>query len=139
MSILLELTEGRTYRFLLGMSVYNLGLSLMWTSYSAILLPILVQNTTSESSKGRWLGVISLTSVAIGIFTAIVSGILSDHSQSKWGRRTPYIVSGMILVVSSITIFSNLPQSLTFVFAGFFLLQLFGNLSEVPTALCWLI
>ena len=31
----LELTGGRTYRFLLGMSVYNLGVSLMWTSYSA--------------------------------------------------------------------------------------------------------
>jgi MFS family permease len=130
LSVPLELTEGRTYRFLLGMSVYNLGVSLMWTSYSAILLPILVQNTTSESSKGRWLGVISLTSVAVGIFTAIVSGILSDHSQSKWGRRTPYIVSGMILAVGSISLLSYLPLSLPFVFAGFFFIQLFGNLSE---------
>jgi MFS family permease len=123
------LIEKKPVSFLLGLSVYNIGINLVWISYNSILLPLMVQNATSEATKGLWMGVISMVSILAGITINIVSGVVSDHSRSKWGRRTPNIVLGMVFSVAVILAAALLPQSLPFVFLGYLLLQIFGNIS----------
>jgi MFS family permease len=124
------MTEKKPVRFLVGLGVYCIGLNLLWISYNSILLPLLVQDTTSEATKGLWLGVVSMVSILVGIAVNILPGVISDHSTSKWGRRTPAIVVGMAFSVAVVLAFAVAPQSLPFVFAGYLLLQAFGNVSS---------
>ena len=119
----------RPIPFLLGMSVYCIGINLVWIAYSSILLPLMVQQATAEATKGLWLGVISLVSILAGITINIVSGVVSDHSRSRWGRRNPTIVAGMALAVAVILVGVVLPVSLPYVFLGYLLLQIFSNVS----------
>jgi MFS family permease len=122
--------EKRSIRFLLGLGVYNIGINLLWISFSSILLPVMVENATTAATKGLWVGVISLVSILAGILVNIVSGVVSDHSTSRWGRRTPAIVTGTVLAVAGLMVMAFLPQSLPFVFLGFFFLQIAGNISS---------
>jgi MFS family permease len=119
----------KSINFLLGMSVYNIGLNLLWVAYNSILLPIMVQNATSESTKGLWLGVVSSVSILVGITINIVAGVVSDNSQSRWGRRNPTIVIGALLTVATLLACAYAPQTLPFVFISYFLIQFFGNVS----------
>jgi MFS family permease len=122
--------EKRSIRFLLGMGVYNVGLNLLWISFSSILLPVMVENATTAATKGLWVGVISLVSILAGILVNIVAGVVSDHATSKWGRRTPAIVTGTLFAAAVLLAMAFLPQSLPFVFVGFFFLQIAGNVSS---------
>jgi len=116
-------------KFLLGLSVYNIGLNLLWVAYNSILLPIMVQNATSEATKGLWLGIITSVSILVGITINIVAGVVSDNSQSRWGRRNPTIVIGALFTVATLLAFAYAPQTLPMVFISYFLIQFFGNIS----------
>jgi MFS family permease len=125
-----DVIEKRSTRFLLGMAVYAIGINLVWISYNSILLPVMVQNATTAATKGLWVGVISMVSILVGILINILSGVISDHSNSKWGRRTPCILVGMVFAVAVILAAAILPQTLPFVFMGYLLLQVAGNVSS---------
>jgi MFS family permease len=125
-----DLIEKRSTRFLLGMGVYAIGINLVWISYNSILLPVMVQNTTTAATKGLWVGIISMVSILVGILINILSGVISDHSNSRWGRRTPCILVGMVFAVAVILAAAILPQTLPFVFMGYLLLQIAGNVSS---------
>jgi MFS family permease len=125
-----DVIEKRSTRFLLGMAVYAIGINLVWISYNSILLPVMVQNATTAATKGLWVGVISMVSILVGILINILSGVISDHSNSKWGRRTPCILVGMVFAVVVILAAAILPQTLPFVFMGYLLLQIAGNVSS---------
>jgi MFS family permease len=116
-------------KFLLGMSIYNIGLNLLWVAYISILLPLQVQNATSEATKGLWLGIISMVSILVGITINIVAGVVSDNSQSRWGRRTPTIVIGALFTAATLFASAYLPQTLPLVFISYFFIQFFGNVS----------
>lgn len=116
-------------KFMLSMSVYNIGLNLLWVAYNSILLPVMVQNATSDATKGIWLGIISSVSILVGITINIVAGVISDNSQSRWGRRNPTIVIGMIFTVATLAAFAYAPQTLPMVFISYFFIQFFGNVS----------
>lgn len=121
--------EKKSISFLLRMSVYNIGLNLLWVAYNSILLPLMVQNSTTEATKGLWLGVISMVSILVGITINIVAGVVSDNSQSRWGRRTPTIVIGCVLTAAVLFAVAYMPETLPVVFLSYFLIQFFGNIS----------
>jgi MFS family permease len=115
--------------FLLNMSIYNIGLNLLWVAYNSILLPLQVERTTSEATKGIWLGIITMVSILVGITINIVAGVFSDNSQSRWGRRNPTIVIGMVFTVIALLVAAFLPETLPVVFLVYFMIQFFGNVS----------
>lgn len=72
-----------------------LGANLVWVSYNSILLPTLVENVVTES-KGLVVGLIGFFGTLLAILVSILWGIISDHTSSKWGRRTPAILTGAL-------------------------------------------
>ena len=86
----------RSIGFLLGMSMLMLGANLVWTAYNSILLPTLVEGVVTEG-KGLVTGLIGFFGTLLAIVISILSGILSDHSASRWGRRTPAILIGALI------------------------------------------
>ena len=86
----------RSIGFLLGMSMLMLGANLVWTAYNSILLPTLVESVVTKN-KGLVVGLIIFFGTLIGIFLSLLSGILSDHTSSRLGKRTPAILIGALI------------------------------------------
>ena len=86
----------RSIGFLFGMSMLMLGANLVWTAYNSILLPTLVEGVITEG-KGLVTGLIGFFGTLVAITVSLLSGILSDHSANRWGRRTPGILIGALI------------------------------------------
>ena len=90
------LSVKRSIGFLFGMSMLMLGANLVWTAYNSVLLPTLVEGVVTQG-KGLVTGLIGFFGTLLAIIVSLLSGILSDHSASRWGRRTPAILIGAII------------------------------------------
>jgi MFS family permease len=93
----------RSIGFLMGMCTLMLGANLVWVAYNSVLLPTLVENVITEG-KGLAVGLIGFFGTILAVIISILSGIISDHTASKWGRRTPAILIGALLALPLIGI-----------------------------------
>lgn len=82
--------------FLLGITSLMLGANLVWVSYNTILLPTLVEKVVTES-RGLVVGLIGFFGALVGVTVSILWGIISDHATSRFGKRTPAILTGSLL------------------------------------------
>lgn len=73
-----------------------LGANLVWTAYNSLLLPTLVEGVI-KNGKGLATGLIGFFGTLLAIIVSLLSGILSDHSANRWGRRTPAILIGSLV------------------------------------------
>jgi MFS family permease len=78
------------------MSMLMLGANLVWTAYNSLLLPTLVEGVVT-TGKGLVTGLIGFFGTLLAIAVSLLTGILSDHSTSRWGRRTPAILIGSLI------------------------------------------
>jgi len=85
----------RSGGFLIGMCLLMLGANLVWISYSSVLLPTLVEGVMTEG-KGLVVGLIGFSGMMLANLVNILTGIVSDHSSSRSGRRTPAILTGAL-------------------------------------------
>ncbi len=73
-----------------------LGANLVWTAYNSLLLPTLVEGVVTNG-KGLVTGLIGFFGTLLAITVSLLAGILSDHTASRWGRRTPAILIGALI------------------------------------------
>lgn len=66
---------------------------------TTLLVPLLVQQFVGEAAKGQYFGTLRLWTLMGALLFQALFGMLSDHSASRWGRRRPFIVGGMLLEV----------------------------------------
>ena len=129
----------RSIRFLLGMSTLMLGANLVWVAYNSVLLPTLVEKVVTQS-KGLVVGLIGFFGTLLAITVSILAGIISDHTASKWGRRTPAILIGALLALPLIGLPSLflapalkstlLPVALPMIVVSFCGMQFFTNVGN---------
>ena len=86
----------RTLAFLIGMCTLMLGANVVWVGYNSVLLPTLVENVVS-GGRGLAVGLIGFFGTLLAIVVSLLTGILSDHSASRLGRRTPAILLGALI------------------------------------------
>ena len=86
----------RSIGFLFGMSMLMLGANLVWTAYNSLLLPTLVEGVVT-TGKGLVTGLVGFFGTLLAIAVSLLTGIISDHSTSRWGRRTPAILIGSLI------------------------------------------
>jgi MFS family permease len=132
-------TGKRSLGFLLGMSMLMLGANLVWTAYNSLLLPTLVEGVVS-SGKGLVTGLIGFFGTLLAITVSILTGILSDHTTSRWGRRTPAILIGALVGLPLIglpTLFlasslrpAFLSMALPIIILSYFGMQFFSNVGN---------
>lgn len=70
----------------------NLGVGLLW-AMNMTLIPMLVATFNVSNSKAALL--ITMGSFT-GIFVQYLSGLLSDRSNFKMGRRKPFMIMGSV-------------------------------------------
>lgn len=88
----------RSLGFLFGMCSLMLGANLVWVSYNSVLLPTLVEKVVPET-RGLVVGLIGFFGTLLAILVSILWGIISDHTTSKSGKRTPAILWGALLAL----------------------------------------
>jgi MFS family permease len=64
-----------------------------------LVIPLLVQQFVGESVKGAYLGQIRLWALMAALLMQALMGMLSDRSRMRWGRRRPFIVTGILLEI----------------------------------------
>jgi len=139
MTTLGAITSKRSIGFLINMSMLMLGANLVWVAYNNVLLPTLVEGVVVEG-KGLAVGLIGFFGTMLANAVSILVGILSDHSSSKWGRRTPAILIGTLGAVPLIGLASLvvsppwrdllLPVALPVIIISYCGMQFFTNVSN---------
>jgi MFS family permease len=119
MTVAATVTIKRSFGFLLGMSSLMLGANLVWVSYNSVLLPTLVEGVISEG-KGLAVGLIGFFGTLVAVIVSILAGIISDHTASRLGKRTPAILIGALVGLPVIALpFLFLTPALRTIFISF--------------------
>lgn len=82
--------KSKSLAYIIG--IPNLGVGLLW-AMNMTLIPMLVNTFNVSNSKAGFL--ITMGSFT-GIFVQYISGILSDRSNFKMGKRKPFMIMGSI-------------------------------------------
>lgn len=116
--------------FLLGMSTLMLGANFVWVSYNSVLLPTLVERAVTNY-KGPIVGLLGFFGILVGITVSILAGIISDHSASRWGKRTPTLLIGSLVGLPFIALSAIFyPPILPVIIIGFVGMQFFTNVGN---------
>ena len=94
----------RGFKGLLGISVFWLGLSMLFDGVNSIVLPNQLLKTVDESHKSTVLGLLTFVGITAGMLVQPVAGVFSDRMRPRWGRRGT-IGLGVLLIVPSIAFF----------------------------------
>ena len=116
---------------LLTLSIYWLGINVMWTGLHVLILPERMQALFGPASAGLGLGLITTAGVVVAIIVQPTVGALSDYTVTRWGRRKPYIVIGSVLDVAFLWAVASADTFLTIVIA-LVLLQFSSNFAQGP-------
>ena len=110
-------------------STFALGVNVVWLSYNIFILPLQVQEVTSAATKGIVLGALVGVAIGVAVIVNILAGIRSDHSRSRFGRRRPTLVFGMVLTLPFILLPVFVPLSLPTVALAYMGMQIFTNVA----------
>ncbi len=122
--------QKRTFRFLLGISIFILGANFVWLAYNSVLLPTLVEQVNMQY-RGPIVGALGFFGSVIGITTSLLAGIVSDHTSSRWGKRTPGILVGTLVGLPFIVLAAIIyPPGLLVIVLSFFGMQIFTNVAQ---------
>ena len=76
-------------------------ISMFWQVYDTVISKILID---AFGLNQTWSGVVMALDNIIAVILLPVFGKLSDDTNTKWGKRTPYIVIGTVLAAALIVI-----------------------------------
>ena len=113
------------------LNVYWIGLSFMWNSLHVIILPAVLLNFVPNSQKNSYLGVLTFFGLIMALVIQPISGALSDHWASRWGRRRPLIVIGTAFDFVFLALL-GWAGGLWMLFVGYLGLQISSNVAHGP-------
>ncbi len=120
-----------TYRDMLTLNFYWIGLSFMWNSLHVIVLPAVLLHLVPNSQKNTYLGLLTFAGLIIAMIVQPISGALSDHWASPWGRRRPLITLGTAFDFVFL-VFLGWAGGIGWLALGYIGLQLSSNIAHGP-------
>ena len=115
----------------LKITVLGFALSGLAGSMNSIILPVRLLDFLEESHKNSYLGLITFAGLVLAMITQPVIGAVSDRCRINWGRRRPYILAGVILVLLFLPGIA-LAGSLPLFFFVYCVLQVSSNTAQAP-------
>jgi MFS family permease len=123
----------------MGLSTLMLGANLVWVAYNTVLLPTLVEIAVTES-RGLVVGLVGFFGTLLSLLVSILWGVISDHTSSRWGKRSPAILTGALLALPLIGLPALIlspalkpmlfPVALPIIITSYFGMQFFTNVSN---------
>jgi len=115
----------------LKITILGFALSGLAGSMNSIILPVRLLDFLEESQKNSYLGLITFAGLILAMITQPVIGAFSDRCRISWGRRRPFILAGVVLVLAflpGIGLAATLPL---FIFI-YCMLQVSSNTAQAP-------
>lgn len=82
---------------LIAVNLFWLGLNLRNNAVGTIFMPYLVDGFVAESVRNSALGGLRTAGLVIAMLVQPAMGLLSDRSRSRFGRRRPFLLVGVLL------------------------------------------
>ena len=120
-----------SFRDILFVNTYWVGLSFMWNSLHVIILPAVLLHLVPESLKNTYLGLLTFFGLILAMVIQPISGAISDHWTSAWGRRRPLIVLGTLFDFVFLA-FLGWSGGLAWLAIGYIGLQISSNVAHGP-------
>ncbi len=79
------------------MNIFWLGLSTVSSTMTPLVVPLLVQQFVGQAGQGTFLGTLRLWTMMVALLVQALMGMVSDHSDLRWGRRRPFILAGGLI------------------------------------------
>lgn len=114
---------------LIFVSLYGFGISFYWSCLTSILLPQKILQLVSPSLQGSALGLVTAIGSLILICLEPVAGVVSDRSQSRLGKRRPFMAFGTA-GMGVLLILTLMSPSYWIFLASFLLLKVFWAVAE---------
>lgn len=110
-------------------TILGFAITALWSSLGSILLPIRILAYVPESQKNTYLGLLTFAGLVVAIIVQPIAGTFSDCTNSRWGRRRPYILVGMFL---ALIVLPGIGLASTYIaiFVVYCLLQLCTNTAQ---------
>jgi MFS family permease len=120
-----------SFRDILFVNAYWVGLSFMWNSLHVIILPAVLLHLVPETLKNTYLGLLTFFGLILAMAIQPVSGAISDRWISAWGRRRPLILLGTLFDFVFL-VFLGWAGGLMWVAIGYIGLQISSNVAHGP-------
>lgn len=123
--------QAPTLQTYLGISLFWFALSFFWGAMLSLVLPDRVEQIVGAAHKDHVLMLIASSGAFVSGVTQIVFGALSDNCTSRWGRRRPFLVFGVLATTVVLLFFpgASTVGALLGVYLG---IQLFLNIGHGP-------
>src|SRR5689334_5718789 len=105
------------------------GISFMWNSLHPLILPAVLLKFVPDTQKNTTLGLLLFSGLLTAIFMQPLAGFVSDHWASRWGRRRPLILLGVLFNFVFLSCI-GWAGGLAWLFIGYIGLQLSSNLAQ---------
>lgn len=94
----------RSIPFLVGIGLFGLGLASMLTILDPFIYTEKVRLLAPPSLKNTALSFITITTLLVALVVQPLVGRWSDHSRSRWGRRAPFLMGGVLGLTLALTL-----------------------------------
>ena len=108
-----------------------MALGFLWLPLGSQVIPDLLTHLVADDIKGTSLAVLEGIGTLAAFFVQPIMGALSDRTQSRWGRRRPYIVVGT-LGSCLFLVLMTVAGSFWWLLGLYFLLQVSENTAQGP-------
>lgn len=115
----------------LSVNLFWLGLNIRNTAVGTFFTPYLVAGFVAEANRNTALGVINSAGLVIAMLAQPAFGLLSDRNTSRFGRRRPYILVGVLLDLVFLAAI-GLSWNYAALLVATLLIQLSANVSHGP-------
>lgn len=96
--------ETRSLPFLVGLGLFGLGLTAALNILDPFIYTEKVRLLAPPALKNSTLSLITITSLVVALFAQPLIGQWSDRSQTRWGRRVPFLLAGVIGLTLALTL-----------------------------------
>ncbi|MGN6128139.1 MAG: MFS transporter [Humibacter sp.] len=95
--------------FLIAFGLVNFGLYLTVMMPALFSLPYKVQ-LLAPDNKALVLGLVAAVGAVVTIVTGPLAGVLSDRTHTRWGRRRPWLIGGLVVLLAGSTVVALAPS-----------------------------
>ena len=103
----------------------------IWATLLPVVIPARVERLVALEVYGSRLGIVLGLGALVSAVLQLTIGFISDSSESRLGRRKPYIIIGVLASTAALLYLVEAPFYWHLVVA-YFLVQIFLNLASVP-------
>ncbi len=115
---------------LLSLTVMGFALGMVSATLEPALLGFKILELTPER-RNTVLGFTTFVGLIVAGLTQPIMGTLSDRTRTRWGRRLPYMSSGIVVLIMSLIWIAAAP-SFAFLLSGVVILQMASNTVQGP-------